>query len=443
MIVGTASAATATTTISGTMVVTRVTIATASSGLRNNGAEGTRIAIIRDDRFDKIYGLFSEQAEEREWKQQEAAKLELLEAEKKRLQAEEEKNAQARKERELQETRLGKIVRVNMKSVCESVLGKKVEIPDEDETEISRVRRELEELKARCAGEKAESSLEALRREKDALQRAHSKSSEEDILRKEIEALKARNDKGRTADLVSEGSRSNEIAALRLQIHELEVVRAALQDHNNELFTRKSPPAEPDMGKQMMVPIGEAVYTPKDLDALHKAFKKAQAGEEMANREVQALKQRMAHMGAHLLTKQRQSARRPLMRKTTPRNLRPTLSAIQVENVELDKEADPVKVVDADEAPEKPEEAQLRKLQEEENGHCEQPRRLRCSACVRRKGLRISNSIKLERMSAKSEPEKDLHNGSRIRVIMKMMTMIKICSMPPLRKTPTTSENAP
>ncbi|GBG86609.1 hypothetical protein CBR_g41673 [Chara braunii] len=194
--------------------------------------------------------------------------------------------------------------------------GSMVDIPDDDESEISRVRRELEELKARCAGEKAESSLEALRREKDALQRAQSKSSEEENLRKEIEMLKARNEKGRFADAVSEISRSDEIAALRLQIHELEGVRAALEARGNELgnlksenaalkkdfqalkgeiseiknannkrasdiVTEKSPPAEPDMGKQRMAPIDEAVYTPKDLKALHKAFKKAQAGEEM------------------------------------------------------------------------------------------------------------------------------------------------------------------
>ncbi|GBG65577.1 hypothetical protein CBR_g51459 [Chara braunii] len=286
----------------------------------------------RDERFDKIYSLLSEQAEERERKKQEAGKLELFEAEKKRLQAEEEKNAQTRKEKELHEARLGKIVRGSMKSVCESVLGKKVDIPDEDETEISRVRRELEELKARCACEKAESSLDALRREKEALQKGQSMSSEEVNLRREVEMLRARNDKSRLADVNSDGSRCDEIAALRLQILELEGVRTALQDRSSELshlrsensalkkdfldlkgeiaelksannkrtsdvVTEKSPSVGPDAGKQKMVPIGEAVYTPKDLDALRKAFKKAQAGEEMANKEVQALKERMARLG--------------------------------------------------------------------------------------------------------------------------------------------------
>ncbi|GBG83271.1 hypothetical protein CBR_g36886 [Chara braunii] len=328
-----------------------------------------------DDRFDKIYGLLSEQAEERECKEQEAAKLELLEAEKKKLQAEEERNTQARKEKELHEVRLGKIVRSSMKSVCESVLGKKVDIPDEDESEISKVKRELDELKAkyvgekaRCAGEKAESSLDALRREKEALQKAQSLSSEEEILKKEIEILRAQNKKNKSVDANSESSQNDEIAALRLQIQELEGVWAALQNRSNELcslkaenstlkkdfqdlrgeidelknannkrssevVTEKSPPAEPDKGKQRLVPFGDAVYTPKDLDALHKAYKKARAREEIANKEVQALKEQMARMGAQLLTKQRPSARRPSVRKTTPHNLRPALSAIQIEDV--------------------------------------------------------------------------------------------------------------
>ncbi|GBG73554.1 hypothetical protein CBR_g16897 [Chara braunii] len=226
-------------------------------------------------------------------------------------------------------------------------------------------------------------------------------SSEEKTLRKEIEMLRVRNDKGRIADAVLESSRSDEIAALRLQIHEREGVHAALQDRSNELcnlkaenstlkkdfldlkgeivelknannkraseaVTEKSPPAEPNTGKERMVPIGEAVYTPKDLDALHKAYKKAQAGKEIANREVQALKERMAHLGFQLLTKQRQSARRPLMRKTTPRNLRPALRAVHVEHEESDKEADPVKATHIEEVLEKPKDVQLRKMQEEE-----------------------------------------------------------------------------
>ncbi|GBG68437.1 hypothetical protein CBR_g2981 [Chara braunii] len=361
-----------------------------------------------DDRFDKIYDLLSEQAEERERKKQEAAKLELFEAEKKKLQAEEERNVQARKKKELHEARLGKIVRSRMKSVCESVLGKKIDIPDEDESEITKVKRELDELKAkyvgekaRCAGEKAESSLDALRREKEALQKEQSLRSEEEILKKEIEILRARNEKNKSIDAISESSQSDEIAALRLQIQELEGVQAALQNRSNELcslkaenltlkkdfqdlrmeidelknannkrssevVTDKSPPAEPDKGKQSLVSIGDAVYTPKDLDALHKAYKKAQAGEEIANKEVQALKERMARMGAQLLTKQCPSAIRSYVRKTTPRNLRPALSAIQIEDDESKKEGGPWRTKAVEKLSEKPEEVQLKKLQEEE-----------------------------------------------------------------------------
>ncbi|GBG83653.1 hypothetical protein CBR_g37455 [Chara braunii] len=338
----------------------------------------------RDDRFDKIYGLLSEQAEERQQKKQEAAKLELLEAKKKRLQIEEEKNAQARKEKELQEARLGKIVTSSIKTVCESVLGKKVDLADEDETRTRLI-------------------LDALRREKEALQKADAMSNEEVVLRKEIEMLKARNDINQSAMASSENSRSDEIAALRLQIQELEAVRTALQDRSSELgvlraensslkdfqdlrgeiahlknscnnkrasdaIAEKSPPVEPDKARQRMVPIGDAVYTPKDLESLQKAYKKAQEGEDMANKEIQALKERVARMGAQLLTKQRATGRRSAVRRTTPRNLRPTLSAIHIDDDDSGKEGNAKATQETHEVAGKAEDTQLRnsKFQEEE-----------------------------------------------------------------------------
>ncbi|GBG79255.1 hypothetical protein CBR_g29306 [Chara braunii] len=85
----------------------------------------------RDEKLDRMCGLLSEQVEERERRKQESAKLELLEEEKKKLQAEEDRRIQANKEREQQEARLGKIVRTSVKAVCESALGRKVDIPEE------------------------------------------------------------------------------------------------------------------------------------------------------------------------------------------------------------------------------------------------------------------------------------------------------------------------
>ncbi|GBG91634.1 hypothetical protein CBR_g52668 [Chara braunii] len=353
-----------------------------------------------DERFDRIYELLAEQAEEREKRKQEEIKLELLEAEKNKLQEEDERNAQTKKEKEQHEARLGKIVRNSMKAICESVLGKKVDLPDEEESQVGKLRRELEELKARCAGEKAESSLDVLHREKEALQKAQVLSSEEEALRKEIEGLKARIVKGKFVDISSGSSQSDEIAALRLQIQELEEVRLALQSRSSELSSlkaensslkkdfldlksemadlknasnkrtsevviEKSPPVEPEKGKQRMVPIGDAVYTPRDLEALQKAYKKALAGEEPANKETIFLKERMAWLGAQVLTKQRSSVRRPSWRKTTPRNLRPALSAVQIEDDESNKE-DHQKTKAMGDLAENAEDEQLQKLQEKE-----------------------------------------------------------------------------
>ncbi|GBG78472.1 hypothetical protein CBR_g26502 [Chara braunii] len=394
----------------------------------------------RDDRFDKIYGLLAEQAEEREQCKQELAKLELLEAEKKKLQVEEEKCARDRKERELQEARLGKIVKSSMKAVCESVLGKKVEIPDDDESEVSKIRRELEDLKSRCANGKKDSAIDALRKEKEALQMAQNQSSEEATLRREIEELKLRNEKRKL------GEESDEIVVLRMQMQELEKVRVVLDDRSGELsalksenlhlkkdvldlkgvvdeikgsgkrsveeVATKSPPIEPTKGKQRMVPIGADVYTPKDLEALHKLYKEALEGKEAADKKSQALKERMARMGAQMLSKQRTSIRRTLVRKTTPRNLKPVLNAVRVDDS------------DADDDPEEPrktkaiEEVQGDSVQEQLGWYQEQckkelrpAKKADMQNSVKRKALHTSSSINLRLTWLKSEPEECLSNG--------------------------------
>ncbi|GBG59862.1 hypothetical protein CBR_g66669 [Chara braunii] len=222
-------------------------------------------------------------------------------------------------------------------------------------------------------------------------------NNEEQVLRKDIEMLKARNEINKSTTASSENSRNDEIVALRLQIQELEGVRTALQDRSIELgalraensylkkdfqdlrgeiahlrnacnnkrasdaIIEKSPPVEPDNGKQRMVLIGDAVYTLKDLKALQKAYKKAQENEDMANKEVQALKERVARMGAQLLTKQRVTGRRSTVRRTTPRNLRTTLNAIQVEDDDSGKEGDAMAAHKSHDEAEKAENAQLRR----------------------------------------------------------------------------------
>ncbi|GBG85751.1 hypothetical protein CBR_g40480 [Chara braunii] len=121
-----------------------------------------------------------------------------------------------------------------MKVVCESVLGKKGEIPDDDESEVSKLRQEIDDLKTKCAGDKKDSTLDVLCKEKETLQMAQNRCSEEDALRREIEELKLRNEKRKP------GEKSDEVAALQLQLQELEKICVALDKRSSELSTLQS-----------------------------------------------------------------------------------------------------------------------------------------------------------------------------------------------------------
>ncbi|GBG79256.1 hypothetical protein CBR_g29307 [Chara braunii] len=101
------------------------------------------------------------------------------------------------------------------------------------------------------------------------------------------------------------------------------------------VITENSPPEEPAKGKARADPSTTAMYTPKDLSALHKAYKEALAGKEVALKEAQMLKDRMARMGASRI---RLSARRQSSKKTTPRNLRTCFE--EVEEIPDDDVAD-------------------------------------------------------------------------------------------------------
>ncbi|GBG58610.1 hypothetical protein CBR_g10 [Chara braunii] len=333
-----------------------------------------------DDRFNKIYGLLAEQADEREQRKRETAQLASLEQEKKRLQEEAPKRVEEKKERELQEARLGQIVRSSMKVVCESALGRKVDLPGEEETEVGKLRRELEDLKSRCGTTASSStsslSLDTLRKEKEALLEAHNQSTEESRLRREIDELKMKIN-GPPAD-----KGSDEGLALKLQVAELNGFRKALEEKNSELPALKaenqhlraefkdlrdeivsirqdgkrsssgvvetSPPEAPLRGKpcaetqpqaqpqsQSQLLVGtSAMYTPKDLSALQKEYKDALAAKEMALREAEACKERMAQMGA---SKYRLSTRKMAVRRSTPRNLKTSMNAVHVDSDE-DKE---------------------------------------------------------------------------------------------------------
>ncbi|GBG64204.1 hypothetical protein CBR_g40904 [Chara braunii] len=188
-----------------------------------------------DDRVDKIYGLLSEQAEEREERKREAARLVSLEEEKKRLQAEEEKRVEAKREREQQEIRLGQIVRTNVQAVCEFALGRKVDLPGEGESEINKLRKEIDELKSKCAENSKQANLEVLRKEKEALQKVQDQGSEEEKLQREIDELRARCGQQQGQCSLDK----DRMVALQLQVDELNGLRKALVDKCSELASLK------------------------------------------------------------------------------------------------------------------------------------------------------------------------------------------------------------
>ncbi|GBG91535.1 hypothetical protein CBR_g52569 [Chara braunii] len=308
-------------------------------------------------------------AEEREQRKRETAQLASLEEEKKRNLAEEAKRAEEKKARESQEARLGHIVRSSMKVVCESALGRKVDLPGDEESEVSKLRKELDELKSKCGGNVASSSsssLEVLRKEKEALLKVHDQSSEEQRLRKEIEDLKAKIN-GHQPD-----KSQDEVLTLKLQVAELERFRKALEEKSSEVATLKaknlhlhgefkelreeistmregcnraatgvvetSPVEAPSRGKVRIDDQPQAMYTPKDLEALQKAYKNALVAKEMALREAEACKEKMARMGA---TKYRLSTRKTASRRTTPRNLKTTMNFVDVASDEEKEEGEP------------------------------------------------------------------------------------------------------
>ncbi|GBG60021.1 hypothetical protein CBR_g352 [Chara braunii] len=296
----------------------------------------------RDEKIDRLYALMSEQIEEQEKQKHEAAKLELLQEEKKRLQAEEDKWIQAAKDREQQEARLGHIVRSSVKAVCESALGRKVDIPEDEDEEVVKLRKE----------------------EKEALLKKKDLESEQERLRQEIAELKSRQEKGKGSHDVG---KEDGLLAMQLQIQELNTIRSALEEKNAELsslktensylrkefrelreevvlirgkrdapvVTESSPLEEPAKGKQKADSKSTAMYTPKDLEALQKSYKQALAAKEMALREAEMAKERMARMGVSRI---QLTARKALARKTTPRNLRTSFQAVEVGSDEEEEE---------------------------------------------------------------------------------------------------------
>ncbi|GBG86400.1 hypothetical protein CBR_g41396 [Chara braunii] len=132
----------------------------------------------KNEKFDKVWGWYSDEMETKEKEKREREqKLKEEEEKKKALQAEEELEKK-RKEREEFEKSIGKMVKDNMKDVCEQVTGKKASSNQGTTATVSDV--------ARCT------ELENRRRREDAAMREQlekQRNNEADRLRRENDDL--------------------------------------------------------------------------------------------------------------------------------------------------------------------------------------------------------------------------------------------------------------
>ncbi|GBG63553.1 hypothetical protein CBR_g38620 [Chara braunii] len=124
--------------------------------------------------------------------------------------------------------------------ICESALGRKVDISEDEDCEVAKLRKELEDLRARSSEASSSSCednnrLEALRKEKEALLKARNLVSEEERLRKQIAELRSRN--GQEAH---GNGKHDEVLALQLQIKELNAFHTALEEKSAEVSALKS-----------------------------------------------------------------------------------------------------------------------------------------------------------------------------------------------------------
>ncbi|GBG90964.1 hypothetical protein CBR_g51568 [Chara braunii] len=243
--------------------------------------------------------------------------------------AEEEKKVQAIKEREQEEARLGRIVRTSVKALCESALGRKVNIPEDEDGEVAKRRRELEDLRATSSVETSASRLEALRKEKGTLLRMTNQEGKEERLLKEIAELRGRKEPGASTE-----GKQDEIMALQLQVKELSDFRTALEQKNAEVSALKS----------------ENSHLKKDFSNLREDFilLRRCLGWERDRSEGSGNVQG-AH-GENGCLHIRLSARRTSVRKTTPRNLRTSFQEVEVvsddEGKDFDKDKDKGKTRD-------------------------------------------------------------------------------------------------
>ncbi|GBG78083.1 hypothetical protein CBR_g26021 [Chara braunii] len=229
------------------------------------------------EKFEKVWDWYAEEMACKEKERKEKEQKQREKEERKRSQEAEEERTKAKKERQEFEASLGKMVKDNMKEVCEHVLGKKSATSQEASMSTDIRRKEQE---ARWQREDA-AAREQLQRQKD----------------EDIECLKKEKE-----DLVkiATGKASKELDSLRSDDQALAYDVLRLKEEMKELkcgskrgaeaVTEKAPPEEPAKGKTKTTMDGQ---TPNSWAKLAEAYRRVYDEKDMADREVSARKERI------------------------------------------------------------------------------------------------------------------------------------------------------
>ncbi|GBG91245.1 hypothetical protein CBR_g52131 [Chara braunii] len=245
----------------------------------------------RDDKIDQLYDLFQDQVEEKKDRQRK-------EEERKRKEAEKEKMLLEKKDKDSFISRTGDRI----------------------------LHRELEDLKTKSIGDSKQEDVERLRKEKEVLL----KLQEQKQLEQDIVALRA---KGRK--LSDDKSKEEDLDSLKKQVESTQGLQSLLEKKNEEMAKLKYANSHlekqfVDLQQDVRSIKHAAMYTPKDMESLHKAYKDALEAKQIAIQEAEFFKERLMKK----LTPVPRSKRSALARKTTPRNLRKSLGEVDVHNLD-------------------------------------------------------------------------------------------------------------
>ncbi|GBG85963.1 hypothetical protein CBR_g40776 [Chara braunii] len=243
----------------------------------------------KDERFDKVWGWFSKEMENKD-KERRAKEEKLKEKEEKRKpQAAEEERAKAKKEREEFEQSLERMVKDNMKEVCQEVLGKKAS--------TSRVSTDGCVMEARRDDTR---SNEAKCKEQDDRWRREDAAAREQLEKQRMEEMERLGKDNDDLIRMAFGKASRELDFLKTNNQALVQDILSLKDEvevlkrgskrSTEAVTEKSPPIEPAKGKSRQE---DGAQTPAEWAKLTEAYRHIRDENDMVEREVSALKDRI------------------------------------------------------------------------------------------------------------------------------------------------------